>query len=116
MSRDRRVVGTSAAPSVLIVGAAAVAGLAMLVSRIVPEHAGLWWNIAWTASAGAALGGMLLARRTATGLERARWSLWAAAAGCWVVGQLMWNLYGLIGFPAPPTPDDIARWRFASLM
>ncbi len=40
-------------------------------------------------------------------------TLWAAASGCWLIGQLAWDLFGIIGFPLSPSLADIAWWGFA---
>ena len=95
---------------------AALAVIALVVSQVVPGHAGLMLDIAWTASASCALGGMLLARRASTGRQRRRFALWGAASAFWVVGQLLWNLYGVTGFPQSPNLADVAWWGFAVLV
>jgi diguanylate cyclase (GGDEF)-like protein len=100
----------------LVVLAAAVAALAVIASYVVHGHSGLCFDIAWTASSLAALGGMLLARRAASGRQRRRYSLWAAACACWALGQLIWNLFGVVGFPQSPNPADVAWWGFAVLV
>ena len=46
------------------------------------------WNLAWTAAAVSAFTGARLGRAGAIGTNRRRWTLWSAAAGCWLVGQL----------------------------
>ncbi|MGH2868710.1 MAG: diguanylate cyclase [Solirubrobacteraceae bacterium] len=81
-----------------------------LLSRLV------WWDVAWTAAAGCALTGTLLARGAAAPANRARWTLWSAASGCWLAGQLAWNAFGIVGFPSSPNLADIAWWGFAVLV
>ncbi len=96
--------------------AAAVAVLAVVAAYVVAGHSALCWDIAWTASSAAAFSGMLLARRAATGRQRRRYGLWAAACGSWLLAQLLWNLYGIVGFPQSPNPADVAWWGFAVLV
>jgi diguanylate cyclase (GGDEF)-like protein len=38
------------------------------------------------------------------------------ATGCWLVGQLIWDLYGIIGLPQNPNLADVAWWGFALLL
>ena len=96
--------------------AAAVAVLAVAAAYVVAGHSALCWDIAWTASSAAAFSGMLLARRAATGRQRRRYGLWAAACGSWLLAQLLWNLYGIVGFPQSPNPADAGYWGFALLV
>jgi diguanylate cyclase (GGDEF)-like protein len=88
----------------------------MVLSRVIGQGSAVWWDIAWTSSSFSALAGMLLARRTARAADRRRFSLWAAAAGSWLVGQMIWNVYGLVGFPQSPNLADLAWWGFAALV
>lgn len=76
----------------------------------------LAWDVAWTAAALGALLGTLAARRAAVPANRVRWTLWAAASACWLIGQLAWNLFGVIGFPTSPSLADVAWWGFALLV
>jgi diguanylate cyclase (GGDEF)-like protein len=116
MGKECRAVGASSAQTTVVALAAALAAIAMAAGHLVPRHATLLWDIAWTSSALAAMGGMLLARRASTGRQRRRFALWAAAAGCWVAGQLLWDLYGVIGFPRSPDLADVAWWGFAAVV
>jgi hypothetical protein len=93
-----------------------IAVVAMTLSAVIPGASGAWWDVAWTTSAFSALLGMLLARRAAADPDRRRFTLWAAAAGAWLAGQLLWNLYGVIGLPASPNLADAAWWGFAGLV
>jgi len=92
-----------------------VAVAAMLASRA-GVSATLCWNVAWTAAAVSAIVGVLLGRATATGANRVRWTLWSAAAGCWLVGQLAWDLFAVVGLPASPNVADAGYWGFAVLV
>jgi diguanylate cyclase (GGDEF)-like protein len=116
MGRECPAVQASSAQRIIVALAAVVGALATVAAYFVPRHASLILDVAWTSSALAALGGMLLARRASTGRQRHRFALWAAAAGCWVAGQLLWDLYGVIGFPRSPNLADIGWWGFAVLV
>ncbi len=89
---------------------------AMALSLVIPGPSGACWDVAWTASAFSALTGMLLARRAAAAADRRRFSLWAAAAGSWLAGQILWNVYGVTGLPPSPNLADIGWWGFAGLI
>src|SRR5687768_11481291 len=65
------------------------------------------WNTAFTAAAACALAGMLVARRASAGEHRYRWGCWAAAAACWLGGQVAWDVFSVIGFPASPNVADL---------
>jgi diguanylate cyclase (GGDEF)-like protein len=116
MGSERQAVRASSAQGLCVTLAAALAVIATAAGRLDPGHVAVLLDIAWTSSALAALGGMLLARRASTGRQRRRFALWAAAAGCWVIGQLLWDLYGVIGLPQSPNLADIAWWGFAVLV
>jgi diguanylate cyclase (GGDEF)-like protein len=75
--------------------------------------AGTCFNVAWTAAAVSATVGTAAARRRARPENRMRWTLWTLAAASWLLGQLMWNLYGIIGFPHDPNLADVCWWGFA---
>ena len=106
----------SSAQTTVVALVAALSAIAMAAGHLIPRHATLLWDIAWTSSALAAMGGMLLARRASTGRQRRRFALWAAAAGCWVVGQFLWDFYGVVGFPQSPDLADVAWWGFAAVV
>jgi diguanylate cyclase (GGDEF)-like protein len=93
-----------------------VAVIAVALSRLTAGWTDGWWDVAWTAAAFGAFAGMWLARRAAGPADRARWTLWTAAAGSWLVGQTMWNVYGVAGFPSSPNLADAAWWGFAVLV
>jgi len=94
---------------------AGVAVVAMGLSKLTSD-ASLWWDVAWTAAAIGALAGTLQARRVASAPNRSRWTLWAAACGSWLFGQLAWDLFGITGSPASPNPADVGWWAFAVLV
>ena len=69
---------------------------------------GVLWDLAWTAAAVAALAGTLARRRAAAGTDRSRWTLWAAATGCWLFGQIAWDLFGIVGIAGQPRISPIS--------
>ncbi len=103
-----RPVWLVALPAGLAIVAIALAELTALTT--------VCWGVAWTAAALSALTGTLLARRAATGWDRSRWTLWAAASGCWLFGQLVADLFEVTGKPASPNPADLGWWAFAVLV
>ncbi len=100
----------------LVFPLAVVALAAMVLGELETAWSSASWDVAWTAGSLSALAGMLLARRAAAPDTRLRWSLWAAAAACWVGGQLAWDAFGLIGFPASPNLADLGWWGFAAIV
>jgi diguanylate cyclase (GGDEF)-like protein len=99
---------------------AVIAPLFVAVGAIVARYCGLdagtGYDVAWTAAALSATVGTYAARRGARPENRERWTLWTIAAGCWLFGQLMWNLYGIIGFPQDPNLADVGWWGFGLLV
>src|SRR6185312_4378136 len=116
MGKDCRAVGASSAQTIVVALVAAVAACAVGAAYLIPAWSGAVWDVAWTAAAVVGVAGMLLARRAATGRQRRRFTLWAVAGGCWLVGQLLWDLYGVIGFPQSPNLADVAWWGFAAVV
>jgi diguanylate cyclase (GGDEF)-like protein len=116
VGKNRTTWPGSALAGVLVGLPVVVAIVAMVLSRFLTAGSVTSWSVAWTAGSFAALAGMLLARRVAVGSDRRRWSLWAAAAGCWLFGQLMWDVYGIAGFPQSPNLADAGWWGFALLV
>jgi len=102
--------------AVVVVTPGVVAILAIVLSRLFPGWSGGWWDVAWTAASLSACAGTALARRASAPADRTRWTLWTAAAGAWFFGQMMWNVYGFIGFPASPNLADAGWWAFAVLV
>src|SRR5947209_2660798 len=94
-----------------VVVSAVVAVGAMAASRLVHAPV-LLWDIAWSAAGCSALGGTILGRLRATGEHHFRWTMWVAACGCWLFGQLAWNLYGA-NVPPSPNLGDAGWWGFA---
>jgi diguanylate cyclase (GGDEF)-like protein len=95
----------------LVVLPATVALAAVAVGLVV--HAPVvTWDVAWTAGALSAAAAMLAARRRAPGMHCFRWTMWTAAAVCWLGGQLAWNFYGA-HVPASPNVGDLGWWGFA---
>jgi diguanylate cyclase (GGDEF)-like protein len=95
--------------------AATVAVAGMLLATLTP-HVTLGSDTAWTASAVSALGGLLAARRTAHGPVRAMWTWLSGAALSWLLAQLAWDLFSIIGMPSSPNPADVGWWGFALLV
>ena len=93
----------------------AIALAAIAASRLTTWTAGCW-DVAWTASASGALGGVLLAAGHAQPANRGRWRLWALATACWLFGQVAWDIYGVIGFPDSPNLADAGWWAFALII
>ena len=93
------------------------AAIALSIGSIVASRLTSWtngcWDVAWTSSAIAALTGTYVASRHARAANRTRWRLWTLASGCWLVGQLAWDVYGVIGFPQSPSLADAGWWGFA---
>ena len=92
--------------------------LALAVGAMIASsfaRASVCWDVAWTAASAGALAGTLLARSRAWPQHRARWTLWTAAVGVWLAGQLAWDVYGIVGFPASPNLADFGSWAFALL-
>jgi diguanylate cyclase (GGDEF)-like protein len=96
--------------------AAAIAVVAMAAATWAGHSAELGWNVAFTAGALCALSGTLAARRGSDPAHRWRWGCWAAAAGCWLGGQLAWDVFSVIGFPASPNIADFGWYGFAVLV
>ena len=91
-----------------LVGLLALASiLAMLATVVGPLSDLAGWDVAWTTASAAALAGTFAARQAAAPANRARWTLWAAASGCWLVGQMAWKSLASSAFPSrrtSPTP------------
>ncbi|HET6865387.1 MAG TPA: diguanylate cyclase [Solirubrobacteraceae bacterium] len=102
-------------PFWLVAIPAALAIVAMALTEIVTDAA-LWWDVAWTSAAVCALMGTLIGRQATTGPARARWSFWVAACGSWLIGQLAWDLFGMVGSPSSPNLADFGWWMFAILI
>ena len=98
---------------VFVFGALAVFAMLATQAGVSPT---VCWNLAWTAAAVSAFTGALLGRTGAIGTNRRRWTLWSAAAGCWLVGQLAWDLFAVVGLPASPNVADVGYWGFAVLV
>jgi diguanylate cyclase (GGDEF)-like protein len=100
---------------------AAVFGLVGIAfAAMVAHYLGLsgaaCFDVAWTASAAAAVVGTLAARTRARPENRARWTCWSLASASWLLGQIAWNVYGVVGFPNSPNLADIGWWGFALLV
>jgi diguanylate cyclase (GGDEF)-like protein len=102
--------------TVVVAVPATMAVAAMALSRVLGPDSAALWDIAWQLSSLSAVAGLVAARRAAAPADRPRWTLWAAGAGCWFGGQVMWDIYGLTGFPQSPNLADIGWWGFAVLV
>jgi diguanylate cyclase (GGDEF)-like protein len=98
------------------VAGAILIALAAMVASYVGVSPGTTFDVAWTFSSLAAVLGMLSARSRALPGNRARWTIWALAAGAWLFGQMAWNVFGVTGFPASPNVADFGWWLFALLV
>jgi hypothetical protein len=92
-----------------------VAACAMAVDYAISPSAGAY-DLAWTAAATSALIGMLAARSHARSADRGRYTFWALATGCWLLGQIAWDIFDVAGFPASPNLADAGWWGFALLV
>lgn len=72
-------------------------------------------NIAWTAAAVMALAGVATALRRSDRQRRRGWGFLTAAATCWLLGQLAWDVFGLVGFPTSPHLADVFWLAFPPL-
>ncbi len=102
----------------VVVAPAVLALAAMAVGRLVWTGS-LWWDVAWTSAAVSATGGTLLGRRAAASCNRGHWTLWAVASGCWLFGQLGWDLFSITSsahVPSSPNIADFSWWAFAILV
>ena len=99
----------------LVLVCAAVAVAAMCWARVPGAPRAAAWDVAWTAAVLGALLGSLAARRFAAADERGRWSWWAAAAASWLVGQIAWEVFDVIGWPPSPNLADFGYWGFGVL-
>src|SRR5215207_9758155 len=93
-----------------VVALSALAVVAMLLAAWHVTEPVWTWNVAFTAGATASMAGMVGARRGALPGQRDQWTWWVAAAGLWLVGQLFWDLFSAIGFPASPNVADACWW------
>jgi diguanylate cyclase (GGDEF)-like protein len=110
-----RGVKSSLRPVWLVGIPAAVAVVGMALAKLTSAST-LCWDVAWTSAAVCALLGTLVGRQATTGQARARWTLWVAACACWLLGQVGWDVFGLVGTPASPNVADFGWWMFAILI
>ena len=97
--------------------ALSVAALVATVGEyLAPADAQLWWaNAAWTLTGVVGVGGVAAARRRTAPSERSGWTLLLGGCVTWLVGSLLWSLYGVAGFPASPNGADFCWLSFAVL-
>ncbi len=108
-------VRSSPRPFWLVAIPAGLALVAMALAELTSASM-LCWDVAWTSGAVSALTGTLIGRHATSGPTRARWTLWVAACGSWLIGQLAWDLFGIAGSPASPNLADLGWWMFAILI
>src|SRR5688572_7879407 len=99
--------------TLLVVAAGAVALIGLVLSH---WFARVGLDLAWTAGAVCALAGLLAARQTAGPSTRATWTWLSLAALSWLLGQLAWDAFALIGSPPSPNLADAGWWGFAVLV
>jgi diguanylate cyclase (GGDEF)-like protein len=117
MKNVQPAVGSRLEP-LLVAAPAALALVAMVLGHLTSSGT-LWWDTAWTAAAVSATGGTLLGRRAAARANRGHWTLWAAASGSWLLGQLGWDLFSITSpanVPTSPNVADFGWWAFAVLV
>ncbi|HET9073602.1 MAG TPA: GGDEF domain-containing protein, partial [Solirubrobacteraceae bacterium] len=74
---------------------------------------GVAYDLAWSFAALAATLGCVAALAAAAPEHRLRWWLWTVAVASWLLAQLVWDLYGLVGFARDPNLADVGWWAFA---
>jgi len=117
MKNAESAAGAKMVPSLVAVPAA-VALAAMVLGHLTSSGT-LWWDVAWTAGALSATCGTLHGRWAAAPPNRGHWTMWAAASGCWLVGQLGWDLFSITSaadVPSSPNIADFGWWAFAALI
>jgi PAS domain S-box-containing protein len=79
--------------------------------------AGHPWEIdaSWTTAAAFAVLGVATARSRASTGDRRAWNYLLAGTGCWVAGQLAWDLRSLAGGALFPGPADVGWLAFPVL-
>ena len=100
----------------LVAISAAIAVVAIVFAQAGATPTTLWWDVAWTAAAICAVAGMLAARRRARPRQRERWTMWTFAAASWLLGQVAWDVFSVVGSPASPNAADVGWWAFAALV
>jgi PAS domain S-box-containing protein len=104
-----RVVGA------LLVVVTIVAGTA---EYLVDEATASWLaSVAWTAAGTTAVGGLTYGARRVDGpLAQRAWGMLAVAAGCWLAGQLIYDVYTVLGrTPSVPSPADVPWLLFGGV-
>jgi diguanylate cyclase (GGDEF)-like protein len=95
---------------------AALAAASMLAAAWGLAPKAFAWNLAFTSGAVTAVLGAVAARRGAPAGARDRWGWWVGAAAMWLGGQLFWDLFSVVGFPASPNLADLGWYGFAALV
>jgi PAS domain S-box-containing protein len=92
---------------------AAASTLAMAVAYAGDDDRFWWAAASWTLAGVFVVLGVASARRRATGEQRRGWSILLAGSLAWLGGELAYDVYGLIGFPASPNVSDLGWFTFA---
>jgi diguanylate cyclase (GGDEF)-like protein len=66
----------------------------------------------WTAAAAAATLGAAVAAWRSAAEERQGWLIMVVACAAWLVGQVLWDVYSVVSFPASPNGADLAWLAF----
>jgi diguanylate cyclase (GGDEF)-like protein len=100
--------------SALLLALALVAVVAGTAEYLVAISARVWLaNAAWVISSLVAIVGVYACRRRSAPRDRAGWALLLWGCGAWLVGELFWIAYGLVGYPSSPNAADLSWLAFA---
>jgi diguanylate cyclase (GGDEF)-like protein len=97
-----------------LLGLAFLAMIAVTAEYLVAVSARVWMaNAGWLISSIVALIGVGVVRRRSAPRDRGGWALLESACRAWMIGELLWILYGLTHYPASPNAADICWLAFA---
>jgi diguanylate cyclase (GGDEF)-like protein len=100
--------------SALLLGLTLVAVVAVTAEYLVATSARVWLaNGGWLISSLVAVVGVDARRRRSAPRDRAGWALLLWGCGAWLVGELSWSAYGLVGYPSSPNAADLCWLAFA---
>ncbi|MDX6722364.1 MAG: hypothetical protein QOD73_768, partial [Solirubrobacteraceae bacterium] len=98
--------------------AALIAVVAGAAAYLAPPQAASWlFALSWTAAGSVAVVGLAIgARRAVVPQARRAWGTLALAAGSWLVGQVAYDIYLVVGqVPPVPSPAD-APWVLSGVV